>query len=279
MLAGRRQPAAVHALAAALNEALGNAGATVAYREPVLLDPASGPDRLEVLASELRAGQVDTLVVTAWNPVYTAPADVDLAALLRKVPNVIYLAMRDDETARAAGVVVAAAHPLERWGDLRGRDGTASIVQPLLSPLVECVTELDLLAAFVDQGHLGAYRLVREGWKARAGEAGAGASRRLRRRLRPRLERVAGDRPGDRPGRGSRRAGQGRGARPPAWPRRSRRPRRRAPAWRPSSRPTTRRSTAATPRTPGCRSCPTRSPSSPGTTPPASRRPPPPGWG
>ncbi len=172
VVAGRRQPAAVHALAAALNEALGNAGATVVYRESALLDPASGPDRLAALAAELRAGQVDTLVITAWNPVYTAPADLDLGALLARVPNVIYLAATDDETARAAGVVVAAAHPLESWGDLRGRDGTASIVQPLLSPLVECVTGLDLLAAFVDQGHLGAWRLVREGWKARAGEAG-----------------------------------------------------------------------------------------------------------
>ncbi len=170
--AGRRQPAAVHALAAALNEALGNAGATVAYRETVLLDLASGPGGLETLARELRDGQVDTLIITAWNPVYTAPADLDLAALLAKVPNVIYLATRADETAQAAGVVVAAAHPLESWGDLRGRDGTASIVQPLLSPLVECVTELDLLAAFTGQGHFGAWRLVREAWKARAGEAG-----------------------------------------------------------------------------------------------------------
>ena len=50
-----------------------------------------------------------------------------------------------------------------------------------------------------------------------------------------------------------------------------------APGSRPASPPTTRRSTAATPRTPGCRSCRTRSPSSPGTTPPASRRPPRPG--
>ena len=173
VLAGRRQPAAVHALAAAVNEALGNAGATVVYREPVLLDPASGPDRLETLVRELRAGQVETLVITAWNPVYTAPADLDLGALLAKVPNVIYLATRHDETAQVAGVVVAAAHPLESWGDLRGRDGSATIVQPLLSPLVECVTELDLLAAFVGQGHLGAWRLVRDAWKARAGEAGA----------------------------------------------------------------------------------------------------------
>ncbi len=177
VLAGRRQPAAAHALAAAVNEALGNTGATVVYREPALLDPASGPDRLELLAKELRAGQVDTLVITAWNPAYTAPADVDLVALLAKVPNVIYLTSRHDETAQVAGVVVAAAHPLESWGDLRGRDGTASIVQPLLSPLVECVTELDLLAAFVDLGHLGAWRLVREGWKARALDAGAGAPR------------------------------------------------------------------------------------------------------
>ncbi len=172
VLAGRRQPAAVHALAAALNQALGNAGATVVYREPALLDAASGPDRLEALVRELRAGQVETLIITAWNPVYTAPADLDLGPLLAKVPNVIYLATRHDETAQAAGVVVAAAHPLESWGDLRGRDGTASIVQPLLSPLVECITELDLLAAFVDKGHLGAWRLVREAWKARAGEAG-----------------------------------------------------------------------------------------------------------
>jgi len=168
VLAGRRQPAALHALAIAMNAALGNAGRTVTWREPSLLDPLAGVDDLAALARELGAGEVDTLLCTAWNPAYTAPADLGLPALLLKVPNLVYLTAREDETSRLAGTVVAAAHPLEAWGDLRGRDGTASIVQPLLAPLHESVTELDLLAAFTGEGHLGAWRLVREGWRARA---------------------------------------------------------------------------------------------------------------
>jgi molybdopterin-containing oxidoreductase family iron-sulfur binding subunit len=177
VLAGRRQPAALHALAAAINAALGNTGTTVTWHEPSLLDPLAGVAGLAALAREVEAGQVDTLLVSAWNPAYTAPADLGLAALLAKVPNLVYLTSREDETSRLAGTVVAASHALESWGDLRGRDGAATIVQPLLAPLSESVTELDLLAAFTGQGHLGAWRLVRDGWKAQAarmpgGEAG-----------------------------------------------------------------------------------------------------------
>ncbi len=172
VLAGQRQPAAAHALAAAMNDALGNAGATVLYREPVLLDRSSGPEGLAALAAEIRAGGVDTLVITAWNPVYTAPAELELGALLRRVPNVVYLAAREDETTAVAGAVVAAAHPLESWGDLRARDGTASVVQPLIAPLVASATELDLLAAFLDRGQVGAWALVREGWRRRTGDEG-----------------------------------------------------------------------------------------------------------
>jgi Fe-S-cluster-containing dehydrogenase component len=168
VLAGASQPAAVHALAAALNDALGNAGKTVAYREPTVFD-AGGAEGLAALAREIGAGQVDTLVVTAWNPLYTAPADVPLRTLLGKVKNSIVLAYRDDETARAATFRIARAHPLESWGDLRARDGRASIVQPLVRPLKECATEVDLLAAFVDQGDRGSYRIVRDGWRARLG--------------------------------------------------------------------------------------------------------------
>ena len=131
-----------------------------------LLDPASGPERLEALAGELRAGQVDTLVITAWNPVYTAPADLDLAALLRKVPNVIYLATarrRDGAGRRGGGGRGAPA------GDAGATCAAATAPPPSSSRSSrrwsECVAELDLLAAFVGQGHLGAHRLVRDGWK------------------------------------------------------------------------------------------------------------------
>ncbi|ABS25052.1 TAT-variant-translocated molybdopterin oxidoreductase [Anaeromyxobacter sp. Fw109-5] len=169
VVAGARQPPAVHALAAAMNEALGNAGATVQWRAPVLLDAQVGPAPLAELAGELQAGKVDTLVVTAWNPLYTAPADLDLRAAFGKAKNTLVLALRDDETVRAASWKLAASHPLESWGDLRARDGSVSIVQPLITPLHESATELELLAAFVGEGDRGAWRLVRDGWRVRSG--------------------------------------------------------------------------------------------------------------
>lgn len=169
VVAGAGQPAAVHALAAAMNDALGNAGKTVRWFAPGVLDPDAGPERLAALAKELEDGRVDTLVVTAWNPLYTAPADLELRRRLGGVKNSIALALRDDETVRAASWRLAAAHPLESWGDLRARDGTATLVQPLVAPLLPSVTEVELLAAFLGEGDRGAYALVRDGWRARAG--------------------------------------------------------------------------------------------------------------
>jgi molybdopterin-containing oxidoreductase family iron-sulfur binding subunit len=172
VLAGATQPAPVHALAAAVNDALGNAGRTVTYRESGVFDGAGGAGpraRLGALSGELRAGAVDTLVVTAWNPLHSAPAELGLRETFPKVRNSIVLAYRDDETVRAAKVRIAQAHALESWGDLRARDGTATIVQPLIAPLVDCATEIDLLAAFLGIGEQGAHRIVKEGWRARAG--------------------------------------------------------------------------------------------------------------
>ncbi len=169
VVAGMRQPAAVHALAAAMNAALGNAGRTVSYVSTPLLDADAGPERLRALAREMDAGKVDALVVTAWNPLYTAPSDVDLRGAMKRVKDSMVLALRDDETVRAASWRLGANHPLESWGDLRARDGTATIVQPLVSPLRETIGEIELLAAFLEEGNVGAWRIVREGWRTRSG--------------------------------------------------------------------------------------------------------------
>jgi len=169
---GPRQPAALHALAAALNEALGNAGRTVAYRPTALLDADDGPGPLAELARELAGGAVDALVVTAWNPLHTAPADLELRQAFARARDRIVLSLRDGETYAAATWRIARSHPLEAWGDLRSRDGTATVVQPLIAPLLETLSEVELLAAFVDDADRGDHALVQDGWRSRQGAAG-----------------------------------------------------------------------------------------------------------
>ncbi len=166
VVAGERQSPLTHAVAHAINAGLGNVGTTVRFTEPVV-DTSSGPASWQPLLEELRAGRVDTLVITANNPVTSAPADAGLAALLKKVPNVIYWGLYEDETGQLANWFIPAAHPFESWGDVRSLDGTASIVQPLISPLYGGLTEIEVLEAFVDRGELKPHDAVRATWKAK----------------------------------------------------------------------------------------------------------------
>ena len=149
VIPGERQTALTHAVAHAINAALGAVGTTVTFTEPAVLDTATGRSSWQSLVDELRAGKVDTLVITAWNPVFTAPGDVDLPTLLAKVPNAVYLGLHDDETSRLVNWFLPAAHPFESWGDARSREGTLSIVQPLIQPLFGGISEPELLGAFV----------------------------------------------------------------------------------------------------------------------------------
>ncbi len=174
VLAGRRQPAAVHALVNALNVALGNVGATVTWNTPVLLDATSGPSGLWALRNDIAAGKVDTLVITARNPVYTAPADFKLAELLPKVPNSIYHTLYEDETAALCNALIPAAHALESWGDSRAMDGTISICQPLIAPIWGGFTEVEVLAAFLGEAEKGAHQIVRSYWEGQSSRFGSG---------------------------------------------------------------------------------------------------------
>jgi Fe-S-cluster-containing dehydrogenase component/anaerobic selenocysteine-containing dehydrogenase len=166
VIAGRRQPAVVHALAAALNSALGNIGVTVEYGVPITTDATSGVEPLRTLVDEMAAGAVDTLVVTAENPAYGAPVDFKMGQLLKRVPNVVYHGLYEDETAQSCNYFVPAAHALESWGDGRATDGVVSIVQPLIAPLWGGKTEAEVLAAFLGDGELGTHVLLQKYWSS-----------------------------------------------------------------------------------------------------------------
>jgi MoCo/4Fe-4S cofactor protein with predicted Tat translocation signal len=161
---GPRQPPILHAVGHAINTALDSACASVA--PPVLHDTDAGPRTLERLSEEMRGGRVDTLVITAWNPVYGAPADLNFGNALAQVPYSVYRTLYLDETAERAGWVIPAYHPLESWGDARAHDGTVTFLQPLISPLYAGATEVEVLAAFLGEGDRSAYVQLRELWQS-----------------------------------------------------------------------------------------------------------------
>ena len=173
IVAGEGQPPAVHALAAAINEALGNVGQTVTYIEPVAVTPPETigqGDSLRALASDMAAGRVDTLIVLGGNPVYTAPADLGFAAAMQRVRLRIALSLYDDETAARCTWRIPAAHTLEMWGDLRAYDGTATIIQPLIAPLYGGKSPYELLGALLGTPTRSGHDIVRDSWQGRVGD-------------------------------------------------------------------------------------------------------------
>ena len=139
----------------AINATIKSSG--VSYTAPLL--PSYEP--MSALAGEIKGGKVETLVITAWNPVYSTTGDVGFGQLLAKVPNAMYLAMHEDETALGCEWIIPRAHELESWGDGRTQDGMVTLQQPLIQPLFNGISIAELWSAFLGEGGLGGYNLVR----------------------------------------------------------------------------------------------------------------------
>ncbi len=170
VIAGDTQPAAVHALARAMNEALGNVGTTVTYHAPVASSPADGTASLAELVADMQAGRVEVLVIVGGNPVFTAPSDLNFADALTKVTVRVHMDLYHDETADLCQWHVPEAHFLESWGDVRSFDGTVSLIQPLVSPIYDGRTALELLAV-MNGTPASAMDLVKDYWtRAYAGQ-------------------------------------------------------------------------------------------------------------
>ena len=136
VIPGDNQPPAVHALAHAMNAALGANGNTVIYTESVQVKPQDQTAALKDLVGEMNAGKIDMLLIVGANPVYDAPADFGFADAMDKVPLRVQHGLYQDETYDHVHWHINGTHYLEQWGDTRAFDGTASIVQPLIAPLV-----------------------------------------------------------------------------------------------------------------------------------------------
>jgi MoCo/4Fe-4S cofactor protein with predicted Tat translocation signal len=164
VIAGQNQPPVVHAIAHAINQALGNAGQTVLYTQPVEADPAGGLGQLATLAGELGSGAVQLLVMLGVNPAYDAPGSLNFAQALAQVPLSVHLGLYADETAAASTWHINETHFLEAWGDARAFDGTATIQQPLIAPLYGGRSALDLVNALAGSSAT-AFQTVQGYWR------------------------------------------------------------------------------------------------------------------
>ena len=187
VIAGDEQPAAIHALAHAMNAALKNVGTTVNYVAPVEEQPVDQLNDLRTLVNEIDAGAVEILVIVGGNPVYTTPVDLKLdEARMKKVGTAVHLSLYEDETSELCHWHIPETHYLEAWGDTRAFDGTVTIMQPLITPLYSGKSAHELLAAFTDNPDRRGYDIIRDYWmnEGRSTLTAASVMEAERRRLR-----------------------------------------------------------------------------------------------
>jgi MoCo/4Fe-4S cofactor protein with predicted Tat translocation signal len=163
VIPGLYQDPSVTALAAAINQALGNTGKTVLVSsQPVNPLPSDQIADIKSLVADLNAGKVGWLVMLNTNPIYNAPADLDFASAFNKARVTAHLGSHIDETGQIANWHIPAAHSLESWSDARAYDGTVTIIQPLIDPLYSGKTAHHVFQVLLNEPLLSPYDAVRE---------------------------------------------------------------------------------------------------------------------
>jgi molybdopterin-containing oxidoreductase family iron-sulfur binding subunit len=146
-----------------LNHLLGNYGTTVDIVQPSY-QRDSNDRELEILLQELREGKVGALFVYQSNPVHDLPSGEHISEHIKRVPLVVGLGSRLDETAQLADFVCPNHHYLESWSDAEPVNGLVSLVQPAIAPLGQTRSVLESLATWTGKPRA-AYDLVREHWE------------------------------------------------------------------------------------------------------------------
>ena len=164
-MAGYRQPEEVHILVHHINGILGNNGNTVEF-----IPAATGQfGTLKDLSEDL--GKYDRVVNLGCNPIYDGGVDIDSKAIVDKTEfRLTYF--KKDESYSSMGkpstrscINAPLAHYLESWGDARTNDGTIVSIQPLIAPLFDAMSELEVLSIYASANpdtYRSAYDIVKD---------------------------------------------------------------------------------------------------------------------
>src|SRR5262249_5087047 len=147
-----------------INHTIGAYGSTVDLERPSFQRRGSDRDLAE-LRRELSGDAVGALFVIGINPVYDLPDSAALVRNLQRVPLLVSIAERADETATHATFVCPDHHYLESWNDAEPVSGIVSVVQPTISPLHETRSVLESLAIWTTGSSKPALDLIKDHWE------------------------------------------------------------------------------------------------------------------
>ena len=122
------------------------------------------------LVADMRAGSVESLIIIDANPAYTAPGSLGFGQALQKVRVSLHLGLQRDETGNLCEWQLPLTHALESWSDARAVDGTATIIQPVITPFYDVRTVHQIMAMLLGEISPAADRPVRESWLATFGD-------------------------------------------------------------------------------------------------------------
>ncbi len=160
-------PVELHRLAYAVNARLGTLANTLELVKPQHFAGEHGPESFEDLLTAMETDDVETLIVLEANPAYASASAVRFARALENVDWSLHAGQYFDETAVLCTWHVPTPHVLETWSDCRHRDGTASLIQPLIAPLFNSQS-LHTLLEFLNQSNpRQPYDIVRDSWQRR----------------------------------------------------------------------------------------------------------------
>lgn len=161
--AGSNLSAEANAAVALMNSALKNVGNAVSYVQA----PSSGETEADFkkLIDSIKTSGTDALIFIGNNPIYTTSSDVDVESAIKKAKFSAHLSDYVDETSKVCDWHVNRSHFLEAWGDGRSFEGHTSVIQPLIQPLFNSISEIEFLGIFANGKLVKGYDLVKTNWK------------------------------------------------------------------------------------------------------------------
>jgi MoCo/4Fe-4S cofactor protein with predicted Tat translocation signal len=163
LIAGSHQSAFVHAMVALINQSI--ASTSIVTYHPVT--GGSNTAELKKLADRIAKNQIKTLIMLGGNPAYNTPVDLNLAEGIKNIENTVHVSSYMDETSSLAKWHLPLSHYLESWSDTQALDGTLGVVQPLIQPLYDSKSMLEVVHLLASKTPRSGYDIMVDAWKGK----------------------------------------------------------------------------------------------------------------